>query len=44
MLAEPPGLGYFPATLDVTPDGRLPVVTLKQGNAVELIDLPRGAG
>jgi DNA-binding beta-propeller fold protein YncE len=32
-------VGRGPYNLSVTPDGRLLVVTLKQGNAVELIDL-----
>jgi DNA-binding beta-propeller fold protein YncE len=34
--------GRGPYNLEVTPDGRLLVVTLKQGHAVELIDLERG--
>ncbi len=35
-------LGRGPYNLEVTPDGRLLLVTLKQGNAVEFIDLARG--
>jgi DNA-binding beta-propeller fold protein YncE len=34
--------GRGPYNLDVTPDGRLLVATLKQGNAVEFFDLERG--
>jgi DNA-binding beta-propeller fold protein YncE len=34
--------GRGPYNLEVTPDGRLLVVTLKQGNAVEFIDLTSG--
>jgi DNA-binding beta-propeller fold protein YncE len=34
--------GRGPYNLEVTPDGRLLIVTLKQGHAVELIDLERG--
>jgi YVTN family beta-propeller protein len=35
-------VGRGPYNLSVTPDGRLLVVTLKQGNAVELVDLGTG--
>jgi len=34
--------GRGPYNLDVTPDGRILVATLKQGNAVEFIDLESG--
>ncbi len=34
--------GRGPYNLDITPDGRLLVVTLKQGHGVEFIDLDRG--
>lgn len=34
--------GRGPYNLDVTPDGRLLVVTLKQGHAVEIFDIDKG--